>query len=100
MEKSLNIRALWTGKSPLRVAGNIVMLWFGAVFVIILTSFYVPSSKSQWLWLIGAGPPSLFVSWAIAEWVKNKDPELPIWEILLTVAGLIVLIAWGIHSIP
>ena len=105
MEDGIDIRALWVGKSPLRVIGNLLLLWLGLLVALLLMLLpLVPETRSQWLWLIGAGPPTVLVAGLgylrLGVWMGRKDPQLRLWESVLVVMACSALAVWFIHCIP
>jgi len=95
--------------SLLRIVGALLLIWLGLIIATLMMFFPdYPETKSQWFWLIAAGPPALLVSWAgfewigawISTWLKRKNPELRTWESILILLSCLALVAWGLHSIP
>jgi hypothetical protein len=98
----IKLRSLWVGKSPLRIAGNLLLLWLllmATVVVLIFPAF--PLTESAWLLLAIAGPPVLFAFWAGDEWVRKKHPRFRLLALVLFVVIWIVISLWIIiPSIP
>ena len=93
-----NILAQFKGKSPLRIAGNLLLLWLFCIVLLVLYMFPAyPDSSSGWLWYLIAGPPAFLVvdfavqfvfEW-VSRWFGRKDPELRPWTTALIAIALI-----------
>jgi len=100
----INVLAQFRGKSPLRIAGNLLLAWLLCVFLLILWAFpSYPQTGVGWLLYLTMGPPVLLIgTFAIewgSSWLKRKNPELRAWETALIVLALIWMVIWGINSI-
>ena len=101
------VKSLWA--NPFKTAGILVVLWLLGLINILFMSFpSYPETRSQWLWFVFAGPPVLLLSWFALEWsiergkrwLKDRDPELRLWQVILIGLACVGLVAWGLHSVP
>lgn len=104
----IDILAQFRDKSPLRIAGNLLLGWLLCMGCLLIFSFpFYPQTGIGWLWYIIVGPLVIiagafalgWVGWG-TRWLGRKDPELRLWENILIIIALFGLVAWGIHSVP